>query len=396
MPPLSRLAPKLLLSFASLALVLGAAEGVLRHRNPRYIRTEWARKPVPYRQSHPVYGHGLVPGAAGFNEEKGEYRVGYRISPIGLRDREFPLQPPAGTARLLVLGDSFTEGYAVEAEQAFVKVLERRLNAAPPRPGARYETVNMGVASFSPILEYLFLKTRLPLLRGDFVLLILDPTDFSDDYHYQRGAAWGPGGEPIRVSHDGLLPNYFSHTRQFIEALPAPPLRDVYVLRYLIYHAVRLNHGRWAEARFGRIEYDRLGWTRPANPHAAAWERQLERTFGHILRIRNLARSEGMGFALATYPHAHMIHPQAWCKGRRRLYYECGKTYAAPLVSPLLRMCREKDVTCWDLAGDFRRPDIPSLFFEFDGHFTPKGNEVMAGALERRLGPLLAPMPVRP
>lgn len=394
--PLIRLAPKLLLAAVSLALALGAAEGLLRYRDPRYLKAEWAPKPVPFRRSHPIYGHGLAPGASGVNEGKGEFRVGYRVSSLGLRDREYPPDPPSGAVRLLVLGDSFAEGFGVELEDAFVKRLERRLNASPPRPGARYEAVNMGVASFSPLLEYLFLKDLLPRLRGHFVLLSLDPTDFADDFHYQQGAAWGEGGEPLRVRHDGLLPNYFSRTRQFLEALPGPPWRDIRVLRYLLYHAARLSHGRWAEARLGRIEYDHHGWTRPGNPRQGPWEAQLDRTFGHILRIRDLARRAGMGFALAAHPHGHMAHPQAWCAGRRHLYYECGRIYPAPLYSRLMRLCAEKGLACWDLTGEFRRPDAPSLFYGFDGHFTPTGNEVMAGALERRLRPLLASLPERP
>ncbi|MEK6710096.1 MAG: hypothetical protein AABZ64_05915, partial [Nitrospinota bacterium] len=383
--PLNRLAPKILLSLASLALALGAAEGVLRYKNPRSLRAEWVRKTIPYRQSHPVHGHGLVPGASGANEEKGEFRVSYRINSLGLRDREFRPEPPAGTVRLLVLGDSFAEGFGVELGDAFVKVLERRLNDSPPRAGARYETVNLGVAGFSPLLEYLFLKEQLPRLRGHFVLLSLDVTDFADDFHYQQGAAWGPGGEPLRVNHAHLPPNHFSHTRQFLEALPGPPLGNLYAFRYLLYHAVRFTHGRWAEARLGRIEYDHHGWTRPGNPHQGEWEEQLGRSIGHILRIRDLAREAGMGFALATHPHGHMVHPQAWCAGRRHLRYNCGMTYPSPLIAPLLRLCAEKGLACWDLAEEFRRPDAPSLFFDFDGHFTPKGNGVMAGALERRL-----------
>lgn len=392
----NRLAPKLLLSAVSLALALGAAEAVLRARNPRHLRTEWTRKPIPFRQSHPVYGHGLKPGSGGINEEKREFRVAYRINSLGLRDREYPPDPPAGAVRLLFMGDSFTEGFGVELDDTFVKGIERRLNASPPRPGGRYEAVNMGVASFSPLLEYLFLRELLPRLRGHLLLLSLDPTDFSDDFHYQTGATWGPDGEPLRVNHDGLQPNYFSHSRHFLEALPGPPWRDIRLVRYLVHQWIRRTHGRWVAGRLGRIEYDHHGWTRPGNPHMGDWERQLDRTFGHILRIQALARRAGMGFAVAGYPHGHMVHPQAWCAGRERGHYECGKTYASPLFPRLLQRCAEAALACWDLTEEFRRPDATALYHDRDGHFTVKGNDVMAAALERRLRPLLAALPERP
>lgn len=386
---------KLLFSLLSLAVALGAMEGILRYRDPRSLRLKRGRKPVTFRRAHPVYGHGLRPGAAGESSNYGEYRVPYKINSLGLRDREFAREIPPGTVRILMTGDSFTEGFGVKLESAFVKILERRLNASPARPGARYETVNMGVASFSPLLEYLFLKETLGRIEGNFLILNLDASDFSDDNFYERGARWGPGGEPLAVSHGDLLPNYLTYGRHFLETLPAAPWRNSRALRYLVWHFIRRVHGGWVQSRLGHIEYDRYGWTRSGRDGRKprdAWEAQLGRSFGYILRIRELLKKKGVGFALALYPHGHQVHPQAWCAGRKRAYYECGKVYGTSLFEETMALCRKSGLTCWDLTPDFRRPDADSLFYKVDEHFNAKGNAVMAGALERRLRPLLAAM----
>ncbi len=383
---------KLLLSLLSLAVVLGAMEGILRYRDPRSLRLTRGRKPVPFRVAHPVYGHALLPGATGRTSHYGEYDVPYKINSLGLREREVSRKIPPGTVRLLILGDSFTEGFGVKLEDAFVKILERRLNASPARPGVRYETVNMGVASFSPLLEYLFLKETLGRIEGDFLVLNLDASDFSDDNFYERGARWGPGGEPLAVSHGDLLPNYLSYGRHFLETLPAAPWRNSWVLRFLVWHFIRRVHGGWVRSRLGRIEYDRYGWTRPGRRPGDAWEAQLGRSFGYILRIRELLKKKGIGFAVALYPHGHQVHPRAWCAGRERAYYECGKVYGSSLFAETMALCRKSGLTCWDLTPDFRRPDADSLFYNVDEHFNAKGNAVMAGALEKRLRPLLARM----
>jgi len=64
--------------------------------------------------------------------------VPVEISSQGFRDREYPLEKPPGTVRVLMLGDSTTLGWGQRLEESTPKVLEARLNAAA-RGGRRYE-----------------------------------------------------------------------------------------------------------------------------------------------------------------------------------------------------------------------------------------------------------------
>jgi lysophospholipase L1-like esterase len=58
-----------------------------------------------------------------------------------LRFRELPPSPkPAGVTRIVLFGDSFTEGQGVKAGDTLARVLERRLNEGP----GRYEVRNCG------------------------------------------------------------------------------------------------------------------------------------------------------------------------------------------------------------------------------------------------------------
>ena len=110
----------------------------------------------------------------------------------------------------------------------------------------------------------------------------------------------------------------------------------------------------------------------------------------YIAWIRNLAEANGMRFALFIHPTGHMIHPMAWCKGRRKSYFACGKVYEGSLLEDLLSLCGKAGISCWDLRPAFRRPDAADLFYDKDGHFTPAGNALMAEELERRIRALLA------
>ncbi len=66
---------------------------------------------------------------------------------FGARDREFSRVRPAGTLRIVVMGDSFAFGQGVRASESFPKLLEREL-AARLR-GRSVEVINFGVQGYS-------------------------------------------------------------------------------------------------------------------------------------------------------------------------------------------------------------------------------------------------------
>ena len=57
------------------------------------------------------------------------------------------LTKPPGVFRILVLGDSFTVGANVRQEEAYPKVLEKRLQSVY---GPRIQVVNAGVGGWDP------------------------------------------------------------------------------------------------------------------------------------------------------------------------------------------------------------------------------------------------------
>ena len=53
-----------------------------------------------------------------------EFQYDFKTNSQGLRYREIPLQKPDDVKRIFIIGDSFTEGYGVEAEDCYTSVLE--------------------------------------------------------------------------------------------------------------------------------------------------------------------------------------------------------------------------------------------------------------------------------
>jgi GDSL-like Lipase/Acylhydrolase family len=96
-----------------------------------------------YFEADPYTGFRLKPGGVG------QFQMGIPAvaNSHGHRDVEVPLTKPPGVFRILVLGDSFTVGANVRQEEAYPKVLERRLQSLY---GPRIQVVNSGVGGWEP------------------------------------------------------------------------------------------------------------------------------------------------------------------------------------------------------------------------------------------------------
>jgi hypothetical protein len=95
-----------------------------------------------------------------------------RINSLGLRDREFSLEKPPGTYRILMLGDSTTFGWGVSLDDTAAKILEKELNEQPPPGYQRFEVINAGTGNYDTVQEVELYKTRGRELHPDMVILV--------------------------------------------------------------------------------------------------------------------------------------------------------------------------------------------------------------------------------
>ena len=66
--------------------------------------------------------------------------------------------------------------------------------------------INTGVGSYSPLLEYLYLKNGGLDLQPDIVVLNFDLSDVWDDIQYTRLARFDEHGAPVAVGAEPDLP----------------------------------------------------------------------------------------------------------------------------------------------------------------------------------------------
>ena len=91
----------------------------------------------------------------------------YRTNSHGLRDRDRS-EKTLGAKRVLVIGDSYTWGYAIAEEEAYPQVAERLLKE---RGHPEIEVVNGGVPDYNSRQQRQLLERLMPVYKPDAVVL---------------------------------------------------------------------------------------------------------------------------------------------------------------------------------------------------------------------------------
>lgn len=98
--------------------------------------------------------------------------VDVKINEDGFRDREYPIEKPKDSFRILMLGDSLTFGWGVEVDDCFSNIIERRLNENLAGKSVRQvEVINTGIGNFNTVQEVNFYLTRGRQWQPDLVVL---------------------------------------------------------------------------------------------------------------------------------------------------------------------------------------------------------------------------------
>jgi lysophospholipase L1-like esterase len=101
------------------------------------------------------------------------FLMGVRVSINShrLRDREYSEAKPAGTYRIVILGDSTAFGWGVRLDETVSKILERDLNAASLPPYRHFEVLNAGVGNYDTVQEAAHYETYDRVFHPNLVIL---------------------------------------------------------------------------------------------------------------------------------------------------------------------------------------------------------------------------------
>ena len=366
---LREIVSRVLLALGGCVGALLVLEVVVRLIEPREVMRYF------FEHADPVLHHAFVPNATG-HYKTAEFETHYAINSLGLRDREIAGDKPPGVVRILMVGDSYTEGDGVEADETFSKCLERELRKQFGQDSV--EVINAGVGSYSSLLEYLYLRTRGIRLKPDLVILNFDLSDVYDDLKYTAQARFDSSGIP-----SGVSPDPEQADGSFLVTV-----KDFFKQNTRLYNFVRLRIDRYLEAaRRGEVHYGDLRFDKYAMLRASYHPfsgNDWKTTEGYLLLIRDLLRREQIGFWLTVYPYGNQVSRTEWAQGRLFWGFRPDTVYSTWPQEHLVAFCQAESIRAINLCGAFVRASghLSPLYLPYNGHWTPLGHRVVADALE--------------
>lgn len=217
----------LILLFVSLSIVLVGLEIAIRLIKPQ----------LTYSTLLLLTGEQYVPGDIIPFSLKANYRsfqpsqefrgklVKIKTNSLGLRGRETTYDKPAGVKRILVLGDSYTFGVYVEAEENYPSRLEEILR----QRGKKVEVINAGYADgWSPDEHYVWLTKKGIKFKPDLVIYGFfignDLTDINTDHWVDIDH----NGLPAKIDNPGIYIDKDGRIRSKVKNAKAIEVGSIY------------------------------------------------------------------------------------------------------------------------------------------------------------------------
>jgi len=261
----------------------------------------------------------------------------------GLRERELPLARPAGTRRVIFLGDSVTFGPGVRDDEPFPRQVEAMLRADGAGP---VETVNTGVVGYNTIQELGRLDDVGLAYQPDVVVLTFVVNDLLEtfsifDHQYEPTGLLAPAKVWLRRD---------SNLYRFVQ--------NVY----------------WRVAQ--ELRRARDGQTEPLRKRD-----RLEERLATLDEMVRTTRANGASFLLVLYPD-NLDDPVSPGPSGERL----------TMRDELIGFAQREQVPYVDLTaaiGDVRDPRARELRLREDPHPSLAGHRAIAEALRVPLADLL-------
>lgn len=342
----------------------------------------------------PVLNHVFFPNCQGVATAaaiKSEKDVTYQTNDHGYRGHA----PEPGKRTLVVIGDSYTEGFGLTETEAFPAVLEGAIRVG----GAReWQVLNGGTLGFSPALYPAYFDRNFLLERPELVLLNLDFSDFNDDAYFLQIADYDGNGRPVAFPGHDVFPQWM--------------MGLVYSYKSAVVRFVHQEMNQWSLIHDrDAAQYRMDQWIRAAEPLVPLEElrsaglggcvKPIEAVAKNILVLKAHAAAVGSRFAIHMYPPGGSVKSysdepqnisfvQLWdARHRRDFSWACGGL-SDKIVDVMRGFAGRQGIPFFDsFPLVMGRADRASLYYDHDAHWNSRGVKLVASDLAKRLLPLL-------
>lgn len=354
-----------------------------------FLFSKIIEKPCMLTQTDGILQRRLRPNSVCQVETK-EFAVEYRTNSYGLRDVDFPKEKPTDVKRILFLGDSFTFGTGVSLENTMVKKVEKLLNNSSA--SGMVQTINAGVGGHSPIDEYLYLKYHGVEFDPDLVIVNLHMNDFVEERaglkhakkdekeeiisNYIEKKTWFPRQIDKFLQDNSFSYNIFLRNEEKLVRLKS---RISAVLRGE--RPSKYTKG-FEDFTPGDIDTDLFAITRDIPD--SDFQKLFVPVTQRLLVIKKFLNERQIPMIIVIIPNAHQVSENEWQSGRQIMKLT-EKIYPRKIFDELDDFAKSNNILILDMSPyliSFATSNPGTkLYYDYDGHFTPLGQEVAADTL---------------
>src|SRR5258707_3204691 len=354
----------------------------------------------------PAQNTGLVfPPNAHRHFQIPEFSFAVDINSLGFRDREFSLHKTA-KVRILAIGDSFTYGWGVEANQSWPKVLEAELRAS----GHDVEIANLGKPGGSPVAYADIAERATPVLRPDLLIIavlqcddlaqldqtITSPASAKDDVKPSTTSAIR---RSIQAAATALYPHFVALVNERVKAQPTLISQWQEDARTLLAAMTPDDRSRYdkldpqVQSEFinGHLNpaLISLSVTRPdyfvqtLDLNSTKTRLLISEMARQLTRIKTTAIQNHAEVMVVSVPYGFYVSSRSLRNLQRLGFFADPEALSTNAADEAIRSASQMaGIPFYDSTIGFRQvSDQTDLFFEQDGHFNPAGHRHFAEAL---------------
>ncbi|GAA4403620.1 hypothetical protein GCM10023187_19890 [Nibrella viscosa] len=335
--------------------------GYIPARKPSFTPTQYDRTWIPpFADINPEWGVWHLPSVR-THYQNTCFRINYVTNSYGARDRE--RTKTGDTNRIVVLGDSFMEGFGVEEADRFSTLLEKKTGA---------ECLNFATSGgFGPTQYYLVYKhLAKQFAHNRLIVGVLPANDFVDDK-----VAFGDAH--YRPFWNGTYPKYeLAYSLPDVnqsDFTPDKQKQTIETTSYKLYEFLKA-YTYW----FNIVNYYRQRGGEPTSDLMPSYfydysAEELNKLKYSLKQIREEAGDKEVLVLLIPIKSDFIRFGQE-------------KRPTSRLYNELSSFCREQQVQLLDLlAATDKQEDVSDLFISCDGHWSEYGNAYYASLLTRYL-----------
>lgn len=340
------------------------------------VRKSPVRSVSEHREANPFYHHGLRSNAS-VMDTFGDRVYPFFSNSMGMRDASSRQISARKTGpRILLIGDSFTEGVGLPWDKTFAGILASRFSEKG------IEVLNSGVNSYCPILfkgrlQYLLAHKHLEV---DQVVVFVDISDIMQELTFRKNNYGFIESQP-------LFPEIVADVSRYnqTETWLRQNIEDHFVILGAIVRNLRLwyrNHGSSSAIRQqDEIPTWAFEWPDYQGPYDNLIQLGLESAKNHMTQIASFLKQRRIKLTVVIYPWPQQIRAASRPSRAEKEWETWAKENSVQLIN------------LFPLFVNSSPPEeiISRYYLKNDSHWNDEGHRLVAETLLQAQGGIILP-----